>query len=311
MQLPYKATFYSAFLATLLILSIAPAIRSQQAPIPDDANAEQSDQLQQIDEDIQEVNGLNDLQKVALNEASAPTIQRTPTAEGEMPVLEIPAEIVPSGQYVNMLPKTDAVSVIYVGMSGIDSIPTDWLADHRRFALDTRGLAIGKYGFSAVGSSKTGDQVRVDFAVIIGTPPPTPVPPGPIPIPPTPVPPGPTPIPPTPVQEGFRVIFVYESSANMTREQNNILYSAKIQDYLNRKTVKTDGYRGWRRWDKDVNLEKETPTFKKLWADAKPNVSALPAIIVTGDNKISVIPITDKDTEAGVLDMLQKIGGAL
>lgn len=88
----------------------------------------------------------------------------------EPPKLVIPAEVKPAGQYVEQLPETDAVSVQYVGLSGVDPIPSRVLNDPRLFLLDTRGLAAGSYKFAAVGSSKTGEQVRRDFAVVIGTP---------------------------------------------------------------------------------------------------------------------------------------------
>lgn len=103
------------------------------------------------------------------------------------PSLKIPAEVKPSGQYAEVSPDTDAVSVTYVGLSGVDPIPSRVLNDKRLFLLDTRGLGAGKYRFAAVGASKDGDQLRVDFLVIVGDPGPDPGPgpgPGPGPVPP-------------------------------------------------------------------------------------------------------------------------------
>lgn len=122
------------------------------------------------------------------------------------PTLEIPAEVRPAGEYVTIRPKTDAVSITYVGLSGVDAFPSDLLKDARHFVLPTRGLATGVYKFAAVASSATGEQARVDFVVPIGTnpgpiidPPTTPVPtPTPTPTPnPTPAPNPPPVDPPT------------------------------------------------------------------------------------------------------------------
>lgn len=93
------------------------------------------------------------------------------------PAIEIPPEVRPSGDYIALTPKTDAVSVIYVGLSGVDSFPSAFLKDPRSFVLPVRGLAAGRYKFAAVASSKDGEQVRVDFAAVIGTPPDPPKPP--------------------------------------------------------------------------------------------------------------------------------------
>jgi hypothetical protein len=104
-------------------------------------------------------------------------------ASAAPPSLKIPAEIKPSGQYAELLPETDAVSVTYVGQSGIEPIPARWLSDKRVFLLDTRGLSAGRYKFAAVAASKDGEQARADFVLVIGDAPPD-VPPGP-PSPPT------------------------------------------------------------------------------------------------------------------------------
>jgi len=122
------------------------------------------------------------------------------------PTLEIPAEVRPAGEYVTIRPKTDAVSITYVGLSGVDAFPGDLLKDPRHFVLPIRGLKDGAYRFAAVASSATGEQARVDFVVPIGQSPPpvtdpptTPVPtPTPTPTPPTTPAPNPPPVdPPT------------------------------------------------------------------------------------------------------------------
>lgn len=105
------------------------------------------------------------------------------------PKLTIPAELRPAGDYVTLKPDTDAVSVTYVGLSGVDPFPSDFLKDARHFVLPIRGLKAGSYKFAAVAASKDGEQARVDFTAVVpgepGTPTPPPVPPTP-PDPPTP-----------------------------------------------------------------------------------------------------------------------------
>lgn len=102
------------------------------------------------------------------------------------PRLAIAAEVKPTGQYVELLPDTDAVSVTYVGLSSVEPIPARWLNDKRVFLLDTRGLATGRYKFIAVGASKTGEQAVAAFVVVLGEAPPIPVPPDPAPPAPAP-----------------------------------------------------------------------------------------------------------------------------
>lgn len=102
--------------------------------------------------------------------------------------LEIPAELRPTGQYVQMTPDTDAVSVVYVGLSGIEPIPSHLLADKRAFLLDAYGKPAGRYRMAAVAVFKDGLAIRKDFDIILGA-----IPPGPVP----PSPPGPAPAPPS------------------------------------------------------------------------------------------------------------------
>jgi hypothetical protein len=99
------------------------------------------------------------------------------------PTLKVPEEILAKEQYVRFTPETNAKSVVYVGLSGIDPFPSEELKDSRRFLLNTRGLPEGRYAFAAVAASETGEQVRANFVVVVGTPPkPDPV------VPPTPGP---------------------------------------------------------------------------------------------------------------------------
>lgn len=198
-------------------------------------------------------------------------------AFAEPPSIDIPAEVRPSGQYARLQPKTDAVSVIYVGLDSVDAVPSDILKDGRLFLLDTRGLPAGRYRFAAVGAGKTGEEVRADFTVVVGTPPLPPVPPGPNP-PVPPVPPTPVPIP----GDGLHVLMIYETGdvSKLPAAQANVLYSSNVRSYLNgHSPLGPDGKtHEWRVWDKDVDASAES----KLWQDAmkRPHAS-VPWIIVS------------------------------
>jgi hypothetical protein len=175
------------------------------------------------------------------------------------PEIDIPAEVTPSGDYATVVPKTTAVSVRYVPQSGISAFPSEFLKDPRAFVLPVRGRAPGRYEFTAVGASKTGEQADRKFAVVVGKAPPGPNPPGPTP----PDPPGPkppTPDPPSPSVEnpfgaapGLRVMIVYESAdeSRMPAGQFLVLRGAKFRDYLDANCA-PDGYRIL---DKDVKFQ--------------------------------------------------------
>lgn len=110
------------------------------------------------------------------------------TATAAPPQLTLPAEARPANGYVRVVPKTDAVSVTYVGLDGVYPFPSEELKDPRNFVLPAAGLKDGTYRFIAVAASKTGEQVTGQFSVVIGlpTPPPIPAPVDP-PLPPVPV----------------------------------------------------------------------------------------------------------------------------
>src|SRR5690242_2957694 len=90
------------------------------------------------------------------------------TAGAAPPLLLIPAEIRPNGQYVKFAPETTCKSVVYVGLDKVEPLPQDLLRDGRIFLLDTRGLAAGRYRFAAVGAAADGEQARADFVIVIG-----------------------------------------------------------------------------------------------------------------------------------------------
>lgn len=95
------------------------------------------------------------------------------------PTIDIPAEISPAGQYVVFTPDTDAVAVVYVGLSGLEPMPAAVLKNPTQFVMDCYGKPAGCYRFAAVAASATGEQARADFVLVIGDAPAPPQPPGP------------------------------------------------------------------------------------------------------------------------------------
>jgi hypothetical protein len=115
-------------------------------------------------------------------------------------------------------------------------------------------------------------------------------------------PPGPGP---TPAPTGFRVLFIYNSTANLSREQYNILFSTKIVDYLNTHCVKAgpQNIPEWRKWSPKVNVtEKESKTMVDLWnsIDHAKIADKLPQIViaVNGQAETFALPATEADTIA-------------
>src|SRR5229473_610438 len=100
-------------------------------------------------------------------------------AYADPPSLDIPDEVKPAGQFIIFTPKTDAVSVTYIGLDSLEPLPPAILKDGRMFALDCYGKPVGRYRFAAVAAGKTGEQTRKDFVAVIGTGPLPPNPPNP------------------------------------------------------------------------------------------------------------------------------------
>lgn len=150
-----------------------------------------------------------------------------------------------------------------------------------------------------VGADAEGVAVRKMLDVNDGT---KPIPP------PKPVDPKVDPVPPKPVPVGdFRVLFVYETSASLTREQLNILNSTAIRTYLNSKCVKdSDGRPGWRSWDVDISADKDLKVWRDLWAATKPKLGKLPQAVIVIGTEGTVFPLPE--TEAATLELLKKYG---
>lgn len=219
----------------------------------------------------------------------------------EPPKLVIPPEVRPAGDYIRFTPDTDAVSVTYIGLSGIDPFPSEELKDVRRFLLQVRGLPEGRYKFAAIGASKDGEQTRTDFEAVVGAPGP-----GPGPSPPGPTPPGPGPGPaPIPV-DGMRVLVVLESAelSDLPAAQHTALYSQAVRRYLNSKCAKVGNTAEWRIWDKDIDVSGTAD----YWQNAmKRKRGKLPWIIISTGKAGYEGPLPA--TEADLLDLLKKYGG--
>lgn len=153
--------------------------------------------------------------------------------------LGIPVEVRPAGQYVSIQPKGEAKKISYVGLSGVDAVPSMLLRDSRMFLLDTRGLASGRYRFAAIGSSGDEDHVRQDFVVVVGdSPTPTPVPPVPVPPTPTPTPPAPVPA----LDEVGKLSYQLAMELPPPAKQNFPLVVAAYDDVVKKAETLTQGY---------------------------------------------------------------------
>lgn len=210
------------------------------------------------------------------------------------PQIEVPAEFKPYGQYVEMVPKTDAVSVVYVGLDGVEPFPAHWSNDPTAFRMDCRGLPKGRYRFAVVAASKTGEQVRRETVLVVGDAPP---------VPPGPTPPGPTPPDPTPPQPvaSFRVIVVYESADTLTAEQRGVVYGAAVEKFLTENC--TGGAGGWRRRDKDAPGDQDK-AMAALWDAVKPKVTATPCLAIAVNDKVTLEPLPA--TPAAAVELLKK-----
>lgn len=98
------------------------------------------------------------------------------------PKLLIPPEVKPVDGYVRVGPDTDCVSIMYISEDGLLPFPSEELKDPKRLLIPVTGVKPGRYRFVAVGASAKGEQVRVDFVVVVGDPI-LPEPPGPVPLP--------------------------------------------------------------------------------------------------------------------------------
>lgn len=222
-----------------------------------------------------------------------------PKPDPDTPYVTVPAEVkaVP-GKLIAVKADTNGDDVIWIGLDqGLDVVPADKLKDPKELLAYT-SLNNARFRVVAV-AAKNGKVARsVECIITVGD---APVPPGPTP--PGPNPPGPTPTP----TNALRVLLVYESLDNMTPKQLSVLGSTAVTEYMNRKCIKDDNRPGWRRWDKDVNTDKESETWKALWNATKPSLGKLPQVIIFQDKKGTAYPLPD--SEADMLKLLKQYGG--
>lgn len=211
------------------------------------------------------------------------------------PKLTIPTEAKPVGGYVRFTPETDAVSVTYVSLDGLDPFPSEELKDGRRFLLPTNGVAEGKYRFVAVAASKDGEQARADFVVVVGTGPP-PAKPGPIIAPPPTTPTDPKP-PVTPAPTGGLYFLIVRPDGPATAE------FTKAMGLPAWKTLATAGH-----LFKDKTLAEAAALGVKI-----PDGTTLPTVVTlveSADGKSSRVvrgPVPLPTTEAGVLELAKAV----
>jgi hypothetical protein len=250
----------------------------------------------------------------------------TSTVLAQGPDLGIPAELRPSGQYVTLQPKTEAKAITYIGLSGVDPLPSTFLKDARWFLLDTRGLPAGRYLFTAVGSLDD-EHTRSDFAVLIGDAP-GPVPPGPQPPGPGPGP-GPDPVvpdgKPSVVGEGFRVLIVEENAdrAKLPASQLYAMLGTELTNYLNSKCAKDEtGKADWHIWDDDftdTQIQTLPPRWQQPYKDAvlyahglKPlDNGGMPPVIIVSNTLSKLKPpgvLVKLPPASGIMPLVRKYG---
>lgn len=196
--------------------------------------------------------------------------------------LGLPSEIHGSpGRFIAVTADTPATSVLWIA--------ADEQLDVFPLALqDPKSTVVvcptpGKYKLWCV-AAIGGAQAKSYTWICIDGPVPPPVPPGPVPPGPGPIPPVPPvpPEPPSPISEpGFRVLVVWDSSAQtkMKPDQLDALFADTVKDYMNTHCVKgPDGTPERRLWDTnaDPSLDPSVPLKK---AFARPRKS-LPWIVV-------------------------------
>jgi hypothetical protein len=124
------------------------------------------------------------------------------------------------------------------------------------------------------------------------------------------VPPVPTPdVPPVPKPTGdFRVIMIWETSANNSDDTLRVFMNPEITRYLTANCVTgPGGVADWRKWDKDTTPTSiESPELTKMWAGIKPLLGdvTLPQIAVGVGTDVKLIPLPK--TVAETLELLKK-----
>lgn len=115
-------------------------------------------------------------------------------------------------------------------------------------------------------------------------------------------PPGPKPVDPVEPQPitSFRVIFVHESG-DTNAAAAAVMNAKQVRDYLNANCTKNGEHPGWRQWDKDQDPKADFPVMKELWAAVKPNLTAIPCVVVEVNGKASIEPFPKSASDAVAL----------
>ncbi len=112
-----------------------------------------------------------------------------------------------------------------------------------------------------------------------------------------------------PVVTSFRVIYVTESSKNLTQTQNAVINAADTVSYLNSKCTKTNNWPDFRHYDPQTKGEKDYPGLANLWAATKPAITTVPCVIIQVNDKATIEPFPA--TVADAMTLFRKYGGSL
>jgi hypothetical protein len=198
-----------------------------------------------------------------------------------------------TGDWVFFTVTTDGKGVKFVPLdAGLSLFPQGKLRDPNETAA--RATKPGSYRVLVYSGNADGPSEPRVVLVVFGQPGPAP----PEPKPPDPKPPEPV--------KSFRVIFVYETANALTPAMQRVMFGEAVRNYLDAKTTAhPQGGKGWRRFDKDVDARNERdPALKALWADARPQVSAVPCVIVAVNDKADIVPFPAD--EAAALELFKK-----
>lgn len=212
----------------------------------------------------------------------------------EPPTLDIQPEIVASGHYVSFAPKTDAKSVIYIGLSGIEPFPSEMLKDGRSFLLPVSGLKPGYYKFIAIGV-KDNEVTRKDFKVKVGDAKPD--------VDPKPFDPVDPKLDDASVDtNGLYVVFINESGNRVTQPQFNVMYGATSTKWLDANTANVNGNPQWRIIDQNnVPVTEPWASILKRKRDTIPWV-----VIISGKKYVYEGALSPTMTPTQFVEMVKK-----
>jgi hypothetical protein len=114
-------------------------------------------------------------------------------------------------------------------------------------------------------------------------------------------PPTPTPQPepePTPVPSGdTKIIFIWETTQPLDRQQMVVWYSPDVDEAMARHTTPDpDGHPGYRKWDIDADIQAEDNTWVLFFAEVKRQIGngsapPLPVVAIMRNRKVTIHPL--------------------